>query len=102
MGHSGASTDPITFDAHFTLPNGEDSSFQFTITEDSGTSCTLTAPTGFSSSNGYVVSATAKSGILPVWTVTSGCTITYASTVTGALSSTDVSFFTETNSGLGM
>ena len=98
-GHDGmTATADRDFTAHFILPDGTESTFDFTIDPNSPFSCdnpTITPPT-FTASHVYNVGDVAASYDFPDFTVDGGCSIdSYMSTVVGATLATDTSFFTD-------
>lgn len=95
-GHTGESDNTEqTFTAHFRLPDGTESTFDFSVDPQFNSVCTLTAPTSYTATHTYGIGAAASSYPFPSFTVNpASCDITYSSTVVGAATS-DTSFFTD-------
>ena len=86
--------------AHFRLPDGTESSFDFTVIPDVSSVCanpTILPPATYSSVHTYIVGSGMSSYTFPDFT-SSGCSITYVSTTTCSSVGGDISFF----SGDGM
>ena len=101
LGHSGKSVSShFTFEAHFTLPNGMDTSFQFYIYPPDCTSLTHTG--GATSPTNYIVGAVLNIRDFTWTALPSGCLSTYDATVSGSPNTLSTSFFTRISSGRGM
>lgn len=82
----------VEFNLHLTLPNGVTSLIPFSI-EASTTACAITPPASYTTALTYSVGQPSASYLI---LFTSGCAMTYVTSVTPIVDGQDTSFFTFT------